>query len=87
MDLNRIKNLVSQDENVLFHGCFNEKTIRADLSFRREKKNFYIESYNKLIDDHRTISNALQIQDDALKERSRKCQKEASRLLDIVYEY
>ena len=87
MDLDQIREFVAKDEEMLFSGCFNESTVRADLSTRREKRSAYIEYFNKFIDDHRTISNSTQIQDEALKERSRKCQKEASRLLDIVYSY
>ena len=87
MDFDRIRELVATDEKELFDGCFNEKTIRFDLSYRREKRDYYIEVFNRYIDDHRTISNSLQTQDPALVEKSKKCQKEASRLLDIVYSY
>ena len=87
MDLTQIRELVAKDEEILFYGCFKESTVRADLSTRREKRNAYIEYFNKFIDDHRTISNAVQTQDAALAEKSKKCQNEASRLLDIVYEY
>jgi len=87
MDLTKIRNLVAKDEEMLFSGCFNETTVRADLSTRREKRSKYIEYYNKFIDDHRTILNVVQTLDTALAEKSRRCQKEASRLLDIVYEY
>ena len=89
MDLSQIRELVAKDEDMLFNGCFNESTVRSDLSMRREKRNAYIEYFNKFIDDHRTISNSMEVQsqDSALAEKSKKCQKEASRLLDIVYEY
>ena len=87
MNLEEIRKIVENDESLLFNGCFNESTVRFDLSTRREKRNAYIEYYNKFIDDHRAISNALQTLDAALAEKSKKCQKEASRLLDIVYEY
>ena len=87
MDLAKVQELITYDESLLFNGCFNESTIRADLSTRREKRDFYIESFNKFIDSHRTISNAVQTQDVALAEKSKKCQNEASRLLDIVYDY
>ena len=89
MDLSRIRELVTNDESMLFNGCFNESTVRFDLSTRREKRNFYIEAFNRYIDDHRAISSSMEIQsrDAALVEKSKKCQKEASRLLDIVYEY
>ena len=87
MDLEKLREFVTHDEALLFTGCFNESTIRADLSFRREKRSFYVEAFNKFISDHRNISNVLQTQDDALAEKSKKCQNEASRLLDIVYGY
>jgi hypothetical protein len=87
MDLNKIRELVAKDEEMLFNGCFNERTVKADLSARREKRDFYIETFNRFIDDHRTISPAVQTQDAALAEKSKKCQNEASRLLDLVYTY
>ena len=89
MDLSDVVKLVEMDEELLFDGCFNEKVIRADLSMRREKRNFYIEAFNKFLDNHRTISTSIEVrlQDASLAERSKKCQNEASRLLDIVYEY
>jgi len=87
MDLSKIRDIIAQDEEVLFNGCFNERTVRADLSIRREKRSKYIEYFNKFIDEHRDISNAVQTQNAALAEKSKRCQKEASRLLDIVYSY
>jgi len=87
MDLIKIRELIENDEEVLFHGCFNERTVRADLSTRREKRDTYIEYFNKFIDSHRSMINAVQAQDAALVEKIKKCQKEASRLLDIVYDY
>jgi hypothetical protein len=90
MDENQMKvarELVAKDEEALFEGYFSERVIRADLSTRREKRGFYIETFNKFVDDHRTIMNAVQGQDSALAAKSEKCKKEASRLLDIVYEY
>jgi hypothetical protein len=87
MDLNKIRELVSKDEEELFNGFFSERTIRADLSARREKRNFYIEVMNRFIDDHMTIANAMQFQDSNIAEKSKKCKNEASRLLDIIYDY
>ena len=87
MDIGKVRDLVAKDEEMLFNGCFNEKVVRADLSTRREKRNAYIKYFNKFVEDHRTISNAVQSQDATLAEKSKKCQKEASRLLDIVYSY
>ena len=87
MDINQIRELVEKDEEMLFSGCFNENIVRFDMSTRREKRNTYIVYFNRFIDDHRTISNAVRTQDAELAEKSKKCQKEASRLLDIVYSY
>jgi hypothetical protein len=87
MDIARIRDFVAKDEEMLFSGCFNESTVRADLSIRRDKRSTYIEYFNKFIEDHRNISNALQTQDAALAEKSKRCQNEANRLLDIVYSY
>ena len=74
-----------------FHGSFNEKIIRFDLSTRKnEKRDFYIKHFNKFIEDHRMIKNVVRTQfagAAGLTERVGKCKKEASRLLDIVYEY
>ena len=88
MDLAKIKELVAHNEDVLFGGCFKESLVRFNMSTRRNvKRDFYIEAFNEFIDCNRTISNAIQIKDAALIERSKKCQNEASRLLDIVYCY
>ena len=89
MDLSEIRDNIADIEDILFTGCFNESVIRSDLSIRREKRDFYIDSFNRYIDVLRTISNSmeLRLQDAALAEKSKKCQKEASRLLDIIYEY
>jgi len=87
MNLSQIIEFITKDEDVLFNGCFSERIVRADLSTRREKRNKYIEYYNKFIDDHRTLSNTLQNIDASLAVKSKQCQKEASRLLDIVYSY
>jgi len=87
MDIDEIRDFVSNDESLLFNGCFKESVVRFDLSTRREKRGFYIESFNSFIDVHRSISNSIQFQDAILAQKSKKCQKEASRLLDIVYEY
>ena len=97
MNFAKIRELIEKDEEVLFHGCFNERTVRADLSTRREKRDTYIEYFNKFIDGHRSMFNAVQSQDSALEKKIKKCQKlakkikkcqkEASRLLDIVYDY
>ena len=89
MDLAGIREIVTNDESMLFSGCFNEAIVRFDLSTRREKRDYYIEVFNKFIDDLRTISSSMEVQsrDASLAEKSKKCQKEASRLLDIVYEY
>ena len=85
--LEEARKFVANAEQLLFTGCFNESTVRFDLSTRRSKRSKYIEYYNKFISDHRAISNAVQIQDAELAKRSKKCQNEASRLLDIVYSY
>lgn len=89
MDLDELREQIEDVESVLFDGCFSENTLRASLSFEREKRDFYKKSYNKYIDLNRTISSSVEVRSQAadLAERSKKCQKEASRLLDIVYEY
>lgn len=90
MDIDKISELISQDEEELFIGCFCESTIRADLAFRREKRDYYIQAFNKFIDDHRDIINYMEMQQPTatdLIEKCRKCKKEASRLLDIVFSY
>ena len=88
-NLRVITEAVKKDEEILFNGCFNESIVRFDLSTRRnEKRDFYIESFNKLIDSHRTMLNVLFASGESnLIERINKCKNEASRLLDIVYEY
>ena len=89
MDLNKIRELISNAEQELFNGMFSEKTVRADLSARRnQKRDFYIQAFNKFIDDYRFVANTMQSSGESeLAQRSTKCKEEASRLLDIVYEY
>ena len=91
VDLNKLKEFVSSDEKMLFDGCFDEKVVRFDMSYRRaEKRDYYIQTYNKFIDDYRNILNVLKFDhasESGLIEKCTKCKKEASRLLDIVFEY
>lgn len=90
IDLNEIREIVANDENTLFRGCFSESVVRFDMSTRREKRDYYIQAFNKFIDEHRILINVLRFHQDRdlnLIEKSKKCKNEASRLLDIVFEY
>ena len=90
IDFKEVSALVSSDETALFSGYFCERVLRQDLSTRRSKQGKYIEYYNRFIDNHRDIINMVQTLrswDTVLIEKSKRCKSEASRLLDIVYEY
>jgi len=90
IDFVKVSRLASEDEVALFSGSFCEKILCQDLSMRRSKRDKYIEYYNRFISDHRNIISMLQSQqswDMNLIEKCKKCKNEASRLLDIVYEY
>jgi len=90
IDFGKVSELVSSDEEVLFSGCFSERVLRHDFSYGRSKRDKYIEYYNQFITNHRGFINMVRMHrswDTDLIEKCKKCKNEASRLLDIVYEY
>jgi len=90
IDFNKMADLVAKDEEMLFHGCFNEATIRSDLATRRDKRDTYFQYYSKFIADHNNfldLLNTHQAWDANLIGRVERCRNEALRLREIACSY
>ena len=86
---NKVNEMVSVMENAIFgSGPFSEGSMRSDLQFRREKRDFYVSEYIQWEDYANQIKARIlehQAWDQDMIRRCDNCSNESRRLLNIVY--
>ena len=93
IDFNKLERCICQiEQNYFTIGAFNENIVRNDLQYRpanelSQKKNFYIQDFNGVLETINIILNAAQNHqplDSMLISRCEKCKNQMNKLLGIV---
>ena len=78
--------MIVQFEGIYFTGCFSEGTIKSDLNYRPEKRQFYIKDFDDTEETINLILSLLQkaYPNHALIPRFERCKNQIVKLRNLV---